>query len=95
MLTVMNTTVAHNHAQGGEGRAGGTGGLALGGGLIGFQAALTLTGATVIDNLALGGGPGGQGIGGGVYHFGGTYSADGTTVIEKNHASTSGDNVAP
>ena len=71
MLTVMNTTVAHNHAQGGEGRAGGTGGMALGGG------------------------PGGQGIGGGVYHFGGAYSADVTTVIEKNHASTSGDNVAP
>ena len=51
------------------------------------------TGGT--GGMALGGGPGGQGIGGGVYHFGGAYSADVTTVIEKNHASTSGANVAP
>lgn len=80
---------------GGEGRAGGTSGGAAGVGLVNFYGSLSLQGATVPDNLALGGGPGGEGNGGGVFRMGGTYSADGTTVIAKNHASTSGDNVAP
>jgi len=94
-LTVISTTVEHNQAQGGEGRAGGNGGNSLGGGLYDDASSnLSLASVTVSYNLALGGGPGGQGIGGGVYHLG-TFSLDSATVIEKNHASTSNDNVAP
>ncbi len=67
----------------------------MGGGLVEYNASLNLVGATVTDNLALAGGPGGLGFGGGVYHFGGVYTADSDSVIQKNHSSTSGDNVAP
>jgi hypothetical protein len=99
-LTVSSSTVEHNQALGGVGGAGGDGGNGLGGGLYDDAAStLTLAGATVSDNLAQGGGAGaggsaGQGIGGGVYRLG-TFSADSTTVIEKNHASTSDDNLGP
>jgi hypothetical protein len=51
-------------------------------------------GVSVDYNLALGGGPAGQGIGGGVYRLG-SFSFDSATDIEKNHASTSNDNVGP
>jgi hypothetical protein len=96
MLTVINTTVAHNQAQGGAGGAGGTGGNGWGGGLIAYQATLTLQGAIVSYNLALGGDPAGQGLGGGVYVYGpATFTFDPTTVIAKNHASTSNNNVGP
>lgn len=60
---------------------------------------LTLVGAIIRFNLALAGeagagGSDGLGIGGGVYHLG-ILSFDAATVIEKNHASTSNDNLAP
>jgi hypothetical protein len=94
-VTVRNSTVEHNSARGGSGVAGGSGGNGMGGGLRVFPGAtLTLEGTTVSYNLALAGAPGGQGIGGGVYHDG-SFSFDRTTVIAKNHASTSGDNIAP
>ena len=100
-LTITDTTIAHNHAQGGE---GGNGGNGLGGGLYDSLDSITLTelilkGAVVSHNLALGGeaedgGSDGQGIGGGVYHLG-PYPADAATVIEKNQASTSHKDVGP
>ncbi len=93
-LTVINTTVAHNRAQGGTGRAGGTGGDGVGGGCATWYGSLSLEGATVTQNLALGGGPGGQGIGGGVFWLG-NFTFDDSTVITKNHATTSKDNIAP
>jgi hypothetical protein len=93
-LMVSSTTVDHNKALGGDGVVGGNG---YGGGL--YNAAsptptalttLTLTGAEVQFNFAVGGagsgGSDGQGIGGGVYRIG-TFTADPTTVIKKNHAS--------
>lgn len=94
VLTVINTTVAHNHAQGGTGSAGGTGGDGVGGGCAIWYGSLSLQGATVTQNLALGGGPGGQGIGGGVFWVG-NFTCDDSTIITKNHASTSNDNIAP
>ena len=59
---------------------------------------LLVTGSSITRNLAIGGhgygaGSDGQGIGGGVY-FLGTFTFDSATVISKNHASTSGDNIA-
>ena len=96
-LTVISTTVAHNHSRGGEGITGGNG---LGGGLYDSTgSALILQDATVTRNLALDGRgedcySRGEGIGGGVYYLG-AYSADDATVIEKNHATTSNDNVGP
>jgi hypothetical protein len=97
MLTVGGTTVDHNKAQAGDGGAGGNG---YGGGLYkDASSTLTLTSATVQYNFAVGGAGGsggsdGQGIGGGVYAIG-TFSFDSTTVINKNHASTSNDNIGP
>jgi hypothetical protein len=92
-LKVISATVDHNMARGADGGDG------LGGGFYnGGSSALTLTGATVEYNLALGGGHDGlgQGIGGGVYadpH--GTFIYDILTVIDKNHASTSNDDIGP
>ncbi|MBN1566369.1 MAG: hypothetical protein JXA73_00870 [Acidobacteria bacterium] len=97
ILIVINTTVAHNHSQGGEGIIGGNG---LGGGLYDSEGStLSLQEAIVTKNLALGGRgenwhSRGEGIGGGVYYLG-IYSADDATVIEKNHASTSNNNIWP
>jgi hypothetical protein len=55
-LTVDNTPVAHNYAQGGQGGAGGNGGNGLGGGLYEDPySTLNLTGATVSYNFAVGG----------------------------------------
>lgn len=99
-----DTVVAYNHAKGGEPEFAGCGGNGFGGGI--FEDAgrpnflppgsssLTLQGAVVTFNLARGGGSDGQGIGGGVYRLG-DYSADTATRIQKNHATTSGDNLAP
>jgi hypothetical protein len=99
-LTVINTIVAHNHAQGGAGGPGGNGGLGWAGGLLDFyNATLALTGAIITDNLAIGGeagdgGSSGLGIGGGVGMYPPvTFTFDPTTVIEKNHATTSNDNL--
>jgi hypothetical protein len=97
ILTVIDTTVAHNHAQGGEGVNGGSG---FGGGLYNYTASpLDLQGAIVNYNLAIGGeaedgGSDGLGIGGGVYYLE-PYSFDGATVIEKNQATTSNNDVGP
>jgi hypothetical protein len=97
ILTVIDTIVAHNHAQGGEGINGGNG---FGGGLYNYIASpLYLQGAIVNYNLAIGGkagdgGSDGQGKGGGVYHLG-EYSEEGETVITKNQATTSNNNVGP
>jgi len=98
-VTVRNSNVEHNSAMGGKAGAGGNGGNGWGGGLYNSPATtLTLLGATVSYNFSLGGvgAPGivGQGIGGGVYNLG-SFSFDRTTVVEKNHASTSNDNLAP
>jgi len=94
-IAVSNSMVNHNMARGGEGGTGGNGGNGWGGGLYNdVGTTLMLSGATVTYNLALGGTPAGQGIGGGVYDLG-VFSFDSTTVIEKNHASTTGDNIAP
>ena len=94
-VIVRNSTVEHNSARGGSGAPSGNGGNGMGGGLrVVAGATLTLEGATVSHNFAIGGAAGGQGIGGGVYHEG-DFSVDTTTVIEKNHASTSDDNIAP
>lgn len=108
-LTVINSTVAHNHAQGGEAEFGGNGGNGYGGGfyedagrrppLLPGSSTLALEGTVVTFNLALGGeagdgGSDGQGIGGGVYYLD-VFSADSGTVIQKNHATTSDDNIAP
>lgn len=97
VFTVISTTVAHNHSRGGKGITGGNG---LGGGLYdSTDSALMLQDAIVTRNLALGGRgedcqSRGEGIGGGVYYLG-TYGADAATVIEKNHATTSNDDVWP
>lgn len=86
---VAGSTLAYNHAQGGDGVAGGNG---LGGG--GFNDAtssLTLLASTVIQNHANGGqGDVGAGIGGGIYNLG-LFTFDAFTVIHDNHASTSND----
>jgi len=94
-VTVSNSTVEHDKALGGKGGSGGNGGNGWGGGLYNDPGTtLTLLDATVSYDLALGGRTAGQGIGGGVYRLG-TFSFDSATEMEKNHASTSNDNVGP
>jgi hypothetical protein len=97
--------VDHNRALGGEGDAGGNGGNGLSGGLSNDGrtafgvSTLSITGSTVTHNRAVGGagedgGSAGQRIGGGLYLAdGGIVCLDTTTVVEKNHASTSNDDI--
>jgi hypothetical protein len=101
-ITLNDSIVDDNQAEGG---AGGDGGDGLGGGIYNdgstaFGASsLTVTGSTVIHNKAQGGegnagGSDGQGVGGGVYLAAGSAACkDASTVIAFNHASTSNDDV--
>jgi hypothetical protein len=67
------------------------GGVGLGGGAYNdATSSLALTASLVTGNHA----NGSPGIGGGVYNLG-TFSFDVLTVIDRNHASTSNDNVGP
>lgn len=99
-VTLSGSTLSHNLALGGGGESGGNGGNGFGGGaFVGTGGSLSVAAGTIAENRAIGGsgddgGSDGQGIGGGVYHQG-TFTFDGTTVIQKNHASTSNDDVFP
>jgi hypothetical protein len=85
VVTVTNSTLDHNLAQGGGGGNG------LGGGAYNdATSTLKLTKSLVIGNHA----NGKPGVGGGIYNLG-TFTFDVFTVIAFNHASTSGDNVGP
>jgi hypothetical protein len=98
-VTVHNTLIDHNLAQGGQGgKQGGNGGDALGGGIFNDAATtMTVTASRITHNKAQGGkgrrsGDDGEGIGGGVYNrF--VFTADASTVIARNKASTSHDNI--
>jgi hypothetical protein len=98
--SAANSSFFINLALGGNGGSGGNGGNGFGGGLFNDTGAiLTLAKSTVEYNLAIGGeegagGSDGQAIGGGVYNLG-TFTFDPFTVIDKNHASTSNDNIFP
>ena len=98
VLTIADSTLDHNVAQGGDGGKSGNGGDGFGGGLaIQTGSSATANGSTITHNQALGGqggagGADGQGIGGGVYSLG-TFAFDSLTVIKKNHASTSNDDI--
>jgi hypothetical protein len=90
MLTLSNSILALNSAQGGAGSPGGNG---LGGGAYNDEhSTLTLEKSSVTLNRANGGAHGGQGIGGGIYNLG-SFIVDTLTLIRKNHASTSNDNL--
>jgi hypothetical protein len=105
VLTLTNTTVDHNEAQGGRGGKGADGGAGLGGGLWLYSRSATtpevsaqLTNSTVDHNRADGGqkgqgGADGQGIGGGVYDFQGAFALDSGSAVKKNHASFSDDDL--
>ena len=68
-VTISNTTITKNLAQGGKGGAGADAGDGLGGGLFSdTTSALTLIATTITKNKAKGGpGQGGQGIGDDIY----------------------------
>jgi hypothetical protein len=76
-LTVSNSTINTNQAQGGDGSDGGNGGNGLGGGLYaGANTTVTIATALLDHNQAVGGdgndgGNGGNGFGGGIYVAGG------------------------
>jgi hypothetical protein len=97
VLTLTDSTLDHNLAQGGAGSHGGNAGDGLGGGLaVQSGASATLSASTVTHNQALGGAAGaggsaGHGSGGGVYNLG-TFT-DLASVVKKNKASTSDDDV--
>ena len=98
-LTVIDSFVASNTAQGADGGAG-NGGNGLGGGLfVDATATLTVAGTTITGNTATGGQgaagfSNGKGQGGGIYiAAGGNACADDATAVDGNSASTSNDNV--
>jgi arylsulfate sulfotransferase len=90
VLTVMGSTIADNHAQGGAaGAGGGSAGRGAGGG-IASAGILTVLGSSLAHNRALGhdgdgGANGGDGLGGGLYVAGGTASIL-NTDIQHNRA---------
>ena len=96
-LSISNSAILANAAEGGAGGTGGDGGDGLGGGIFNDQGATATVMASVISaNLAQGGlagsgGSAGQGIGGGIYNLG-TFSLDTLSVVLGNYASTSNDN---
>jgi hypothetical protein len=100
-VTMIDSTLTGNLAQGGGGGPGGAGGDGLGGGaFIGPADLLSLTGCAVTYNDAnggaggSGGGAAGQGMGGGVYNLDpGGFTFDITTIIASNTASTSNNNI--
>jgi hypothetical protein len=99
-VSVRDSIVAGNLAQGGAAGPGGSGGNGLGGGLWnGTGSALDVIASLFALNRARGGeaadsGSDGQGIGGGLYlAAGGSACIDANTAIIFNHASTSHDDV--
>jgi hypothetical protein len=97
--TIIDSVVADNLVQGGDGSAG-NGGNGLGGGVfVDAHATLTLKGDTVTGNRAIGGAGAagfgnGKGQGGGIYiATGGSACADDATVIDGNSASTSDNDI--
>jgi hypothetical protein len=101
-LTVDDSSLDHNLAQGGNGGDGADGGDGLGGGLaIQAGAQATVSDSTITHNKADGGARGaggsdGKGVGGGVYVYNiDAFVVDALTVIKKNHASTSNDDIGP
>ena len=96
-LSISNSAILANAAEGGAGGTGGSGGDGLGGGIFNDQGATaTVTTSVISANLAQGGlagsgGSVGQGIGGGIYNLG-TFSLDTLSVVLGNYASTSNDN---
>lgn len=97
-LSLSDSRILGNIAQGGSGAATGTGGNGLGGGLAMNPGSSATIATSAIDfNLALGafGGTVGEGIGGGVYNDSGTFNKDLLTLLAYNFASTSNDNIFP
>lgn len=98
LLTVTDSTLEQNTAQGGNGHGAGNGGAGQGGGLaIQSGSSGTLAASTITQNHAVGGAGGshghnGSGVGGGVNALG-TFAFDAATVIDQNHASTSNNDV--
>jgi hypothetical protein len=93
---VTASAITHNQAIGGAGSHGGNGGNGLGGGFYN-EGIASLTDSIIKYNSALGGeggagGSDGLGIGGGIYSIG-ALDFFGTNVIDKNHASTSHDDI--
>jgi hypothetical protein len=104
-LTITESIIDGNKARGGHAHTGGPpsdGGDGLGGGVYqdsGTGSTTTLIACSITHNRARGGrgrhgGGDGQGVGGGL-HSPGTVAVDPATVINKNHASTSNDDIYP
>src|SRR6185369_11819053 len=82
--TISDSTITHNQAIGAPGGADG-----LGGGLANsFGSAVTVSGCTLNNNLALGGNGagGGDGLGGGVYNGAASSLRLERSTVTKNHA---------
>ena len=98
-LTMTDTTLDHNVAQGGDGGKGGDGGDGLGGGLaIQAGSSATVSHSTITHNDADGGhkgtgGGNGHGVGGGAYNLGSLDLL--MTILADNDASTSNDDLFP
>jgi hypothetical protein len=89
-MTVSDSTLAHNQAQGGAGGNGLGGGLFNGLGSPDEVPTATFSNTNVTANQALGGAAG-AGIGGGIYNTGTVYVHK--VVVAGNKASTSNDDV--
>ena len=91
-LTLDDSTLELNVAQGGD---GGDGGAGLGGGLaLQTGASASITDSLITKNQATGGSRRGQGVGGGIYSLG-MLILDAQTSVKKNTASTSNNNTYP
>ena len=89
--SLLDTTIGHNQAAGGEGADGGNG---FGGGVYVGAGTVVVSASEITHNRARRGhgdrGMDGLGVGGGVYNVG-TFLFDAATVIAHNHASDSND----